>query len=69
MFFFFAGLTNYIHTYFTQYRFTNMSVFLLTSAVIIFMLGLVSEQIALLRMEQRASWRSERTEGGREQEL
>jgi len=69
LFFFFAGLTNYIHTYLTQYRFTNMSVFLLTTAVIIFMLGLVSEQIALLRMEQKASFRSERTEGRYEQEL
>jgi hypothetical protein len=36
-------LANYVHTYFTQHRFTNMSVFLLTAAVIIFMLGLVSE--------------------------
>ena len=55
MFFFFAGVTNYIHTYVTEYRFTNMSVFLLTTAVIIFMLGLVSEQIALLRMERQAA--------------
>ena len=31
-----------------------MGVFLLTTAVIVFMLGLVSEQIALLRMEQRS---------------
>jgi hypothetical protein len=31
-----------------------MGVFLLTTAVIVFMLGLVSEQIALLRMERRA---------------
>jgi hypothetical protein len=31
-----------------------MSVFLLTTAVIVFMLGLVAEQIALLRMEQRS---------------
>ena len=69
MFFFFAGLTNYIHTYLTQYRFTNMSVFLLTTAVIIFMLGLVSEQIALLRMEQRASFMSERTENRHEPQL
>jgi hypothetical protein len=46
-----------------------MSVFLLTTAVIIFMLGLVSEQIALLRMEQRAAFRSGRTEGGHEQEF
>jgi glycosyltransferase involved in cell wall biosynthesis len=52
LFFFLAGLGNYLHTYFTQGRFTNMSVFMLTTAVIIFMLGLVSEQIALLRMER-----------------
>jgi hypothetical protein len=32
-----------------------MSVFLLTTAVIIFMLGLISEQIALLRMERPSS--------------
>jgi hypothetical protein len=32
-----------------------MSVFLLTTAVIIFMLGLISEQIALLRMERHQS--------------
>ena len=54
-FFFFSGIGNYLYTYITEHRFTNMSVFLLTAAVIIFMLGLVSEQIALLRMEQRAS--------------
>jgi len=52
IFFFLGGMTNYIYTYVTEHRFTNMSVFLLTAAVIIFMLGLVSEQIALLRMEQ-----------------
>jgi glycosyltransferase involved in cell wall biosynthesis len=54
-FFFFTGIGYYLYTYVTQHRFTNMAVFLLTTAVIIFMLGLVSEQIALLRMEQRAS--------------
>jgi hypothetical protein len=32
-----------------------MSVFMLTTAVILFMLGLVSEQIALLRIETRSS--------------
>jgi glycosyltransferase involved in cell wall biosynthesis len=52
-FFFFTGIGYYIFTYITEHRFTNMAVFLLTTAVIIFMLGLVSEQIALLRMEQR----------------
>jgi len=54
LFFFLGGLSNYAYTYFSQYRFTNMSVFLLTTAVIVFMLGLISEQIALLRMERRA---------------
>ena len=53
IFFFLAGCGNYLYTYFTQGRFTNMSVFMLTTAVIIFMLGLVSEQIALLRMERQ----------------
>jgi glycosyltransferase involved in cell wall biosynthesis len=52
IFFFLAGMSNYLYTYLTQGRFTNMSVFMLTTAVIIFMLGLVSEQIALLRMER-----------------
>jgi glycosyltransferase involved in cell wall biosynthesis len=55
LFFFLAGLANYAHTYFTQNRFTNMSAFALTTAVIIFMLGLISEQIALLRMERQQS--------------
>jgi glycosyltransferase involved in cell wall biosynthesis len=53
LFFFLAGLANYLHTYLTQGRFTNMSVFMWTTAVIIFMLGLVSEQIAALRMERQ----------------
>jgi glycosyltransferase involved in cell wall biosynthesis len=52
IFFCLSGITNYVYTYITEHRFTNMSVFLLTAAVIIFMLGLVSEQIALLRMER-----------------
>lgn len=57
IFFFLAGLGNYAYTYFTQNRFTNMSVFALTTSVIIFMLGLISEQIALLRMERQESGR------------
>ena len=52
IFFFLAGMSNYLYTYLTQGRFTNMSVFMFTTAVIVFMLGLVSEQIALLRMER-----------------
>ena len=55
LFFFFCGIANYAYTFVTQHRFTNMSVFLLTTAVIIFMLGLISEQIALLRMERQSA--------------
>jgi glycosyltransferase involved in cell wall biosynthesis len=63
LFFFCGGIANYVYTYVTQHRFTNMSVFLLTTAVIIFMLGLVSEQIALLRMERLSSLSSRMAEG------
>lgn len=51
--FFVAGLGNYLHTYLSEGRLTNMSVFMWTTAVTIFMLGLVSEQIAALRMERQ----------------
>ena len=57
LFFFLCGFGNYAYTYFTQGRFTNMSVFMLTTAVVVFMLGLISEQIALLRMERQQSGR------------
>jgi glycosyltransferase involved in cell wall biosynthesis len=63
-FFFFTGIGYYVYTYVTEHRFTNMAVFLLTTGVIIFMLGLVSEQIALLRMEQRSSAMSSQTSDG-----
>ncbi len=50
--FFVSGISYYLYTYFTQHRFTNMAVFLLSNSVLIFMLGLVSEQISQLRMDQ-----------------
>lgn len=53
-FFFVTGLGYYLYTYLTEGRFTNMAVFLLTTGVIVFMLGLVSEQVALLRMERHS---------------
>ena len=46
--FFIAGVGNYLHTYLTQHRFTNMSVLLLSAAVIVFLIGLISEQITAL---------------------
>lgn len=60
VFFFLAGMVNYLYTYLAHGRFTNMSVFMFTTAVIVFMLGLVSEQIALLRMERLSSFGPER---------
>jgi glycosyltransferase involved in cell wall biosynthesis len=62
-FFFLTGVGYYLYTYITEHRFTNMAVFLLTTAVIIFMLGLVSEQVALLRTEQRSSASSNTADG------
>ena len=45
---FLAGLGYYMYTFITASRFTNMSALLLTSSIMIFLLGLVSEQITTL---------------------
>lgn len=47
-----TGLLYYLHTYMTQGRFTNMSALLFTTAVVIFLIGLVSEQITSLMYGQ-----------------
>lgn len=46
--FFVLGLGYYLYTYVTQARFTNMSALLLTTSLLIFLIGLVSEQITNL---------------------
>lgn len=46
--FFATGVGYYIYTYITMGRFTNMSLLLLSGAVIIFLIGLLSEQITAL---------------------
>ncbi|NEZ03438.1 glycosyltransferase family 2 protein [Wenzhouxiangella sp. XN201] len=46
--FFCTGLAYYGYTFFTQARFTNMSLLLFSAAVIVFLIGLVSEQITAL---------------------
>ena len=51
-FLFFLGLARYVQTFIEFHRFTNMSHLLINSAVIVFMLGLIAEQIAALRMEK-----------------
>ncbi len=50
--FFTLGIGYYTYTFVTQHRFTNMSMLLFVTSVIIFMLGLVAEQIAQLRMDR-----------------
>jgi hypothetical membrane protein len=43
-----SGLGLYVYNYLTQGRFTNMSVFLLLSALFTFLIGILSEQISSL---------------------
>ncbi len=42
------GLGNYAYTFTTAHRFTNMSALLLSAGVIVFLIGLISEQITQL---------------------
>ncbi len=46
--FFLLGLGNYVHTFVSEHRFTNMSALLLSASVIVFLIGLISEQITNL---------------------
>lgn len=43
-----SGFVYYLYTYLTGHRFTNMGVVLFTSSLMIFMMGLISEQITAL---------------------
>ena len=47
-----AGCLLYAYTYSVAQRFTNMSALLFSTAVIVFMMGLVSEQISQMRYER-----------------
>ncbi len=51
-FFFVSGIGYYIYTFYAQHRFTNMSLLLIVAGVMLFLLGLVSEQIAQLRYDR-----------------
>ncbi len=46
--FFLTGFSYYMYTYVTLGRFTNMSMLLFSAAVIVFLIGLISEQITAL---------------------
>lgn len=50
--FFVTGLYYYAYTFLTQGRFTNMSALLFNSSVIVFMIGLVAEQISQMRYDR-----------------
>ena len=61
------GMVYYLYTYITINRFTNMSALMFTTSVIVFMIGLVSEQISQMRYDrsenmecpQPVEWREE----------
>jgi len=50
--FFTVGIGYYIYTFITTQRFTNMSALLIGNGVIIFMMTLIAEQIAQLRLDR-----------------
>jgi len=49
---FLTGLFYYLYTFCVGGRFTNMSALLFTTSIVIFMMGLVSEQICQMRFER-----------------
>ena len=49
--FFMTGLGYYLYTYIIYHRFTNMSALLFVTSVLVFVLGLLSEQITLLNFK------------------
>lgn len=50
--FFLIGLLYYVYTYLVEHRFTNMGTLLFSIAVVVFLMGLVSEQITSLFYQQ-----------------
>ena len=52
IFFFLTALGYYLYTFITAGRFTNMSALLFNSSIIIFMIGLVAEQISQMRYDK-----------------
>ncbi len=49
LFFFSTGSLYYLYTFLTLHRFSNMSALLFSTSIIIFLIGLVSEQITQMR--------------------
>lgn len=55
--FFLLGLGHYIYTFIAESRFTNMSALLLSISMVVFLIGLVSEQITQLMYQRNGSER------------
>lgn len=53
--FFILGAGYYAYTFFAWHRFTNMSALLLSTSILIFMMGLISEQICQMRYDRSES--------------
>jgi glycosyltransferase involved in cell wall biosynthesis len=49
---FFMGTANYLYWFITETRFTNMSAMCILSSLMIFMMGLISEQITQMRYDR-----------------
>ena len=58
---FLLGIFHYALTYIKSGRFTNMSALLLVTSVVIFMMGLVSEQICQMRFERTGDFKLQDT--------
>ncbi|MFT3789797.1 MAG: glycosyltransferase family 2 protein [Rudaea sp.] len=52
--FFVLGLARYLYTFINDHRLTNMSVLLFSASVIVFLIGLISEQITALMYKAQA---------------
>ncbi len=52
LYLFLMGVGYYGYTFWTEHRFTNMSMLLFTTSVMVFMMGLIAEQIAQMRSER-----------------
>ena len=62
--FFTVGIGYYVYTFITEHRFTNMSALLIGNGVIIFMMALIAEQIAQMRLDRTEETDQRRTENG-----
>ena len=62
------GLGYYTFTFITEHRFTNMSALLLTTAVLSFLIGILSEQVSALHYKGADDdlRRTKRTPGSQE---